>query len=49
MQERARLVGGVCTIRSQPGEGARVFVRLPLTQELGELVEDVDDSSDHCR
>ncbi len=48
MQERARLVGGVCTIRSQPGAGVIVYVRLPLTQELGELVEDVDDSRDHC-
>ncbi len=48
MQERARLVGGVCTIKSQPGQGVRVFVRLPLTQELGELVEDVDDTRDHC-
>ena len=48
MQERARLVGGVCTIRSQPGAGVSVFVRLPLTQELGALVEDVDDSRDHC-
>lgn len=48
MQERARLVGGVCTIKSQPGEGVRIFVRLPLTQELGVLIEDVDDSRDHC-
>jgi len=48
MQERARLAGGVCTIKSQSGEGVQVFVRLPLTQEMGELVEDVDDSSDHC-
>ena len=48
MQERARLVGGVCTIRSQPGAGVSVFVRLPLTQELGALVEDVDNSRDHC-
>jgi len=48
MQERARLVGGVCTIKSQAGEGVQVFVRLPLTHELGELVEDVDDTRDHC-
>ena len=48
MQERARLVGGVCTIRSQPGAGVSVFVRLPLTQELGALVEGVDNSRDHC-
>jgi len=48
MQERARLVGGVCTVKSQPGEGVRIFVRLPHTQEMGDMVEDVDDSSDHC-
>ncbi|RUA18134.1 MAG: hypothetical protein DSY55_00775 [Clostridia bacterium] len=48
MQERARLVGGVCTIFSHPGEGVRVFVRLPLTQEIGALVEDEEDSRTHC-
>jgi len=48
MQERARLVGGVCKIQSQPGAGVSVFVRLPLTQKLGVLVEDVEDSRDHC-
>ena len=48
MQERARLVGGVCSIFSRPGEGVRVFVRLPLTQEIGALVEDEEDSRTHC-
>jgi signal transduction histidine kinase len=47
MQERARLVGGVCTINSQPGQGTSIFVRLPLTQKLGALIED-DDSPAHC-
>jgi len=48
MQERARLAGGVCTIYSQHGEGVRVFVRLPLSQGTGALVEDDDDSRTHC-
>ncbi len=48
MQERARLDGGVCLISSNPGEGVQVFVRLPLTQESGVLVDDDEDSRDHC-
>lgn len=48
MQERARLVGGICIISSNPGEGVQVFVRLPLTQESGVLVDDGEDSRDHC-
>jgi signal transduction histidine kinase len=47
MQERARLVGGVCTIGSQPGAGVSVFVRLPRTQQIGAQVEDVDESRDN--
>ncbi|MGH7324995.1 MAG: sensor histidine kinase [Candidatus Rokuibacteriota bacterium] len=31
MRERARLLGGACTIMSEPGEGTRVRVRLPCT------------------
>jgi signal transduction histidine kinase len=30
MRERAALVGGVCTIESEPGRGTRVLVRIPL-------------------
>ena len=30
MQERARLAGGSLLIRTQPGEGTRLFVRVPL-------------------
>jgi signal transduction histidine kinase len=30
MKERARLVGGACKIRSQPGKGTRIAVRIPL-------------------
>ncbi len=33
IQERARLVGGQCRIESRPGEGTRVWARLPLTPE----------------
>ena len=47
MQERARLVGGVCTISSQPGRGTTIFVRLPLTQKIGPLIDE-ENSRDHC-
>jgi signal transduction histidine kinase len=30
MKERARLVGGECNVRSQPGKGARIVVKVPL-------------------
>jgi signal transduction histidine kinase len=30
MKERARLVGGACKIKSQPGKGTRIAVRIPL-------------------
>jgi signal transduction histidine kinase len=30
MKERARLVGGRCSIKSQPGKGARIVVKVPL-------------------
>ncbi len=35
MQERARLVGGVMTIRSAPGEGTVLRVRVPLNARSG--------------
>ena len=31
MKERVRLVGGTCRVHSQPGEGTRVVVRLPVS------------------
>lgn len=30
MKERARLVGGECSVKSQPGKGTRITVRVPL-------------------
>jgi signal transduction histidine kinase len=30
MKERARLVGGGCSIKSQPGKGTRIVVKIPL-------------------
>lgn len=30
MKERARLVGGSCSIKSQPGKGTRIVVKVPL-------------------
>lgn len=30
MKERARLVGGECTVKSQPGKGTRIVVKVPL-------------------
>jgi signal transduction histidine kinase len=30
MKERARLVGGRCSVKSQPGKGTRVVVKVPL-------------------
>jgi signal transduction histidine kinase len=32
MIERAALLGGECTIRSQPGKGTRVEVSVPLAE-----------------
>ena len=30
MKERARLVGGRCSVQSQPGRGTRIVVKVPL-------------------
>ena len=30
MKERARLVGGRCTVKSQPGKGTRIIVKVPM-------------------
>ena len=30
MKERARLIGGACNIKSQPGKGTRIAVKIPL-------------------
>jgi len=30
MRERLSLLGGTCTVESQPGQGTRVLIRLPL-------------------
>ena len=35
MRERARLVGGTCSVHSVPGEGTKVDVRLPMGEEPG--------------
>jgi signal transduction histidine kinase len=34
MKERARLLGGLTQIESEPGKGTRVLVTLPLSQAL---------------
>ena len=41
MKERARLVGGVCKVRSQPGKGTKVAVRIPLRG----FITDAEDKS----
>jgi signal transduction histidine kinase len=35
MRERARLLGGTCTIDSGPGQGTSVLIRIPLRQGVG--------------
>ena len=30
MKERASLLGGTCDIRSQPGKGTRIIVKVPV-------------------
>ncbi|GCE12987.1 HAMP domain-containing sensor histidine kinase [Tengunoibacter tsumagoiensis] len=38
MRERATQIGGVCEIRSRPGQGTQVSVRLPLPENAGEIL-----------
>jgi len=45
MKERARLVGGACNIRSQPGKGTRIAVRVPLKG----FMADAEDKSINSR
>jgi signal transduction histidine kinase len=33
IRERTRLIGGVCTIQSTPGQGSRIRVTIPLEKE----------------
>jgi signal transduction histidine kinase len=33
MRERVALVGGVCTVESQPGKGTRIVIELPQRQK----------------
>jgi PAS domain S-box-containing protein len=49
MQERADSLGGKLTITSEPGEGTRVEVVVPLPRdEGGSLAEDKSDQDSHC-
>lgn len=41
IQERTSLLGGVCKIQSEPGNGCRISVRIPLMMEL----KDVENST----
>jgi signal transduction histidine kinase len=33
IRERTRLLGGLCTIQSRPGEGSRIHVQIPLEEK----------------
>jgi len=33
MRERARLIGGTCSVHTEPGVGTKVDVRVPMTEE----------------
>ncbi|HLA84294.1 MAG TPA: sensor histidine kinase [Thermoguttaceae bacterium] len=39
MQERARLLGGRITIKSDPGKGTQVFVELPIVRAPGQAAQ----------
>ncbi len=34
MKERIRLLGGVCSVQSQPGQGATVTARIPMVWSI---------------
>jgi signal transduction histidine kinase len=34
MKERVKLMGGVCNIDSEPGQGTKINVRIPLTRSV---------------
>jgi len=36
MKERVRLVGGYCRVESQPGQGTRVVVKIPVDRDVGD-------------
>jgi signal transduction histidine kinase len=40
MRERAALLGGAVTIESQPGHGATVYVRIPMTDDRRRMTND---------
>ncbi len=40
MKERVKLVGGACHIDSRPGQGTKVFVKVPLTKDAAGEEED---------
>lgn len=45
IRERGRLLGGTTDIRSTPGQGTRIEVRLPLLPPPAETTEDVEENS----
>jgi signal transduction histidine kinase len=44
MKERARLVGGRCSIKSRPGKGTRIVVKVPLKGFMGDAKDKGTDS-----
>jgi len=36
IRERARMVGGICSVESQPGKGTRVVVKVPLRESMAD-------------
>jgi signal transduction histidine kinase len=44
MKERARLVGGSCSCKSQPGTGTRIGVKVPLKGSMADAEDQGADS-----